>query len=139
MVLRGNRIVVPSKLRKRAVELAHVGHQGIVKTKILIHEKVWFPGMYKMVKDKVDNCLACQAVTPSKSSRIEPLQVIPLPSGLWKMLAMDFFGPFPSGDYLLVIIDEYSRFPEVEIVKSTSTKSVIPRLDRLHICKAGNP
>ena len=82
-----------------------------------------------MVKDKVDNCLACQGVTPSKSSRIEPLQMTPLPSGPWKMLAMDFFGPFPSGDYLLVVIDEY--IPEVEIVKSTSAKSVIPRLDAI--------
>ena len=31
VVLRGNKIVVPSKLRDRAVELAHVGHRGIVK------------------------------------------------------------------------------------------------------------
>ena len=102
MVLRGNRIIVPSKLRERAIDLAHVGHQGIVKTKSLICEKVWFPGIDKMVKDKVDNCLACQAETPRKSSRIEPLQMTPLPSGPWKMLAMDFLGPFPLGDYLLV-------------------------------------
>ena len=47
------------------------------------------------------------------------------------MLRMDFLGPFPSGDYLLVVIDEYNRFPEVEIVKSTSAKSVIPRLDAI--------
>ena len=84
-----------------------------------------------MVKDKVDNCLACQAVTPCKPSRVEPLQMTPLPSGPWKMLAMDFLGPFPLGDYLLVVIDEHSRFPEVEIVKSTSAKSVIPRLDAI--------
>ena len=35
------------------------------------------------------------------------------------------------GDYLLVVIDEYSRFPKVEIVKSTTAKSVIPRLDAI--------
>ena len=115
---------------------ACVRHQGIEKTKSLIREKGWFPGIDKMVKDKVDNCLASQAVTLSKSSRIEPLQMTPLPSRPWKMPAMDFLGPFPSGDYLLVVIDEYSRFPEVEIVKSTSAKSAIPRL---HICNAGNP
>ena len=138
VVLRGNRIVVPSKLREIAIELAHLGHQGIVKTKRLIREKVWFPGIDKMVKEKVDNCLACQAATPSKSSRIEPLQMTPLPSGLWKTLAMDFLGPFPSGDYLLVVIDEYSRFPQVEIVKSTSAKSIIPRLDAI-FARQGNP
>ena len=131
MVLRGNRIVVPSKLTAKAVQLAHVGHQGSVKTKSLIREKFWFPGIDKMVKDKVDNCLACQAVTLSKSSRIEPLQMTPLPSGPWKILAMDFLGPFPSGDYLLVVIDESSRFPEVEVVKSTLAKSVISRLDAI--------
>ena len=45
------------------------------------------------------------------------------------MLAMDFLGPFSSVDYLLVVIGEYSRFPKVEIVKSTSAKSIIPRLN----------
>ena len=55
-------------------------------------KKVWFPGIDKMVKDKVDNCLAFQAVTPSKSSRIELLQMTPLPSRPWKMTAMDFLG-----------------------------------------------
>ena len=35
-ILRGNRIVIPSTLRERVVDLAHVGHQGIVKTKCLI-------------------------------------------------------------------------------------------------------
>ena len=98
VVLRGNRIVVPSRVRASAVELAHVGHmhQGIVKTKSLYLEKVWFPGIDTMVKDKVDNCPACQAVTLSKSSRIKPLQMTLLPSGPSKMLAMDFLGPFPS-------------------------------------------
>ncbi|XP_044162834.1 uncharacterized protein LOC122947518 [Acropora millepora] len=72
VVLRGNGIVVPSKLGERAEDLAHVGHKGIVKTRSLIREKDWFPGIDKMVKDKVDNCLACQVVTPSKSSRVEP-------------------------------------------------------------------
>ena len=47
------------------------------------------------------------------------------------MLAMDFLGPFPLGDYLPVVTDEHGRFPEVEIVKSTSEKSVIPRLDAI--------
>ena len=73
-ILRGNRIVIPSTLRKRAVDLAHVGHQGIVKTKCLIREKVWFPSIDKMVKAKVDSCLPCQAANSSKLQRLEPLR-----------------------------------------------------------------
>ena len=38
-------------------ELAHLGHQGIVKTKQLIRDKVWFPGIDKLTEDKVNKTL----------------------------------------------------------------------------------
>ena len=44
VVLRMNRILILLTLRSRVVELAHLGHQGIVYTKQLIRDKVWFPG-----------------------------------------------------------------------------------------------
>ena len=52
-----------------------------------------------------------------------------LPGAPWKEVAIDFAGPFPSGDYITVVIDEFSRFPEVELHTSTSAKAVIPKLD----------
>ena len=47
LLLRRNRIVIPSNLRSKAVDLAHGGHQGIVKTKQLIRQSV-FPGTDKL-------------------------------------------------------------------------------------------
>ena len=44
---------------------------------------------------------------------------------------IDFYRPLPSGEYLLVLIDRYSRFPEVEIVKSTKASVIILKLDRI--------
>ena len=44
---------------------------------------------------------------------------------------MDFCGPYPTGETLMVVIDACSKFPEVEILKSTTTKVVTNRLDRL--------
>ena len=44
---------------------------------------------------------------------------------------VDFCGPFPTGEYLLVMIDAYSRFSEVEIVQSTAAKGTISKLDRI--------
>ena len=46
-------------------------------------------------------------------------------------LERSFAGPFPSGDYIMVVIDEFSRFPEVELLTSTSAKAVIPKLDAM--------
>ena len=60
VVLRKNRILIPPTLRSRAVELAHLGHQGIVKTKQLVRDKRWFPGIDKLTEDKVKNYLSCQ-------------------------------------------------------------------------------
>ena len=54
-----------------------------------------------------------------------------LPRGPWDKVSVDFSGPYPNGEYLLVVIDEYSRFPEIEIVRSTAGKSVIPKLHRI--------
>ena len=55
----------------------------------------------------------------------------PLPSAPWTKVAVDSARQFPSGDYIVVVTDEFSRFPEVEILTSTSAKVVIPKLDAI--------
>ena len=129
VLLKGTKIVIPLNMRKRVVSLAHQGHQGIVKTKALIRGKVWFPGIDNLVEETVKTCEACQVV--SKDVRLHPLQMSELPDYCWQKVSADFAGPFPSGDYALVIIDEYSRYPVVEIVKSTSSRVVIPVFDKI--------
>ena len=129
VILRNGLIVVPTSLRHKAVSIAHQGHQGLVKTKKLLREKIWFPGLDAMAKDMIDSCLACQANGPENNP--DPLQMSPLPPTPWHTVNMDFCGPFPMGEYLFVIIDAYSRFPEVEIVSSTSAATVIPKLNRV--------
>ena len=129
LLLRGERIVIPDKLRERIIELAHTSHQGIVKTKQFLRETVWFPGIDQMVERRIKDCLPCQATTAG--GHREPLKMTPLPDGPWKQVAIDFAGPFPGGEYILVVIDEYSRFPEVEILYSTSANATIPKLDAI--------
>jgi hypothetical protein len=47
-------------------------------------------------------------------------------------LNADFAGPIlPDGSYLLVIQDQHSRYPVVEIIHSTSADTVIPVFDRV--------
>ena len=129
LVLRGQRIVLPTELQQRAVQIAHEGHQGLVKTKKLLREKVWFPGIDKMAKNLIQNCVACQA--NSLPDHPQPLQMTPLPPKPWHTVNVDFCGPFPTGEYLLVVIDAYSRFPEVEIVHSTAGRGTLQKLDRI--------
>ena len=116
VVLRGTRVAVPSKLQQRVVNLAHEGHQGVVKTKALLVEK------------KVQSCCACLVSTPE--AKREPLLMSPLPKAPWSEVSMDF-AELPNSEYLLIITDDYSRYPVVETVKSTSANTVIPKVDKV--------
>ena len=84
---------------------------------------MWFTGIDALVEKKVKICLACQASTHPPKSYMEPQKMSKLPDGPWQKIAIDFCGPFPSGDYLLVAIYEFIWFPEVEVTKSTSAYS----------------
>ena len=126
--MRDTHIVIPSSLQKNIVDLAHMGHQGIVKTKALLREKVWFYNIDSLVEDTVKNCLTCQIAIPTFSQ--EPLRMSPLPRAPWTELSMEF-GQISPNQFLFVVVDEYSRFPFVEIVNSTSAHAVIPKLDSI--------
>jgi hypothetical protein len=54
-----------------------------------------------------------------------------LPDSVWTELSMDFCGPYPNRQYIMVVMDEYSRYPVVETLTTVSTKSVIPLLDKI--------
>ena len=126
-VLRGNRIVIPDALKKHLIELAHEGHQGLVKTRSLLRSKFWFPKMDTAVDQVVKRCFPCQIATPKPSREL--LKMTPLPDGPWQQVSIDFCEV--AGHYVLVVIDDYSRLPEVEIVHLTSAKVVFPELDRV--------
>ncbi len=128
VILCGTRIAVPSKLQECVVNLAHEGHQGVVKTKSLLREKVWFPGFDKMVEKKVQSCCACLVSMPE--SKREPLSMSPLPKAPSSEVSMDF-AELPNSEYLLIITDDYYRYPVVETVKSTSANTVIPKVDKV--------
>ena len=68
LVLRGTRIVLPSKLRSQAISLAHEGHLGIVGQKRNLRSKVWWPGINKAAEKFCKSCYGCQLVARKKST-----------------------------------------------------------------------
>ncbi len=125
LILRDHRIVIPERLQARTMAIAHEGHQGLVRTKKLLREKVWFPGIDRQAEIVLKDCLACQAMTASKQEA-DPPAMSDLPSAPWEKVSTDFWGPTPDGKYILLTLDEYSRFPLVDIVNTTAADTVIP-------------
>lgn len=59
---------------------------------------------------------------------MEPVKVTELPQRLWDTVEVDFCGPFPNNNYAFFLIHQYSRYPEVEFIRSISIKPVLKQL-----------
>jgi len=126
VLLRGDRIVPPSALRARILELAHEGHPGMDRMKQRLRTKVWWPRIDSEVEKFVKACSSCLAV--SRPPNPLPITTTQLPCRPWEYVAMDFLGPLPSGKYVFVIVDYFSRFMEVFFAPSTSTEFTLKLL-----------
>ena len=98
---------------------------------------MWFPNLNKKVREVIDRCNACQAT--GQQNPPEPMRITPTPDTPWHTVAIDFKGSVPNtSEYLLVVTDVYSKYPEVEVVRSTEGKTVIPQLNKI-FARHGNP
>lgn len=61
-----------------------------------------------------------------------------MPEKPWQDLALDLMGPMPTGEYLVVLIDYYSRWIEVDVSRSTTSETIIKMLDA-HFVRYGIP
>ncbi|KAG6454310.1 hypothetical protein O3G_MSEX008647 [Manduca sexta] len=123
ILLRGTRIVIPGSLRQRVLEAAHEGHPGIVSMKARLRTKVWWPRIDTDAERFVKACRGCTLV--SNPTPPHPMKRRSLPNEPWVDVAVDFMGPLPSQDYLLIIIDYYSRYKEIKIMRSITAADTI--------------
>ena len=130
LIVRGEQqqLLIPEELRPAAVQLAHEGHLlGEDKTLGLLRETCWFPGMGHMVKEYVQSCLPCMASLPGTSQ--EPMKATPVPERPWQHIHADFKGPIGGKYYLHTFIDQYTKYPVVDVCTSTSWEQMEPMLE----------
>ena len=53
LIMRGERIVIPEKIRRHMVKIVHEGHQRIDRTKQVLHAHVGFSGIDAIVKKHI--------------------------------------------------------------------------------------
>ena len=107
LVLRRNRIVIPSKLRKKAVDATHRGHQGIVKTLKAANQRQSVVPRNRQASSRKGQTLPFISSCFTQITTARTALNDSLPSAPWKKVAVGFAGPFPSGDYIMVVTDEF--------------------------------
>ena len=119
-------------MRKRILDTAQQRHLKIIKTKGILIEKIWWPGIDQDVEYLIKRCHSCQVTSTSQANNMSvPITPTEIPENLWDMLAMDLKGPYPAVDYLLVLIDYRSRYPCVIQLTHVTTRNVITELHKV--------
>ena len=114
--------MLPKELQAAAIQLAPEGHLGQEITLGLLRETSWFSGLSQRVKEYISSCIPCLAATPGTPR--EPLKPITILEKHWRRVHADFKGPIAKRYYLHTIIDQYSKYPVVEVCSSTDWESM---------------
>lgn len=124
-LLWGNRVVIPSSLRREVMLLLHANHPGITAMKAIARSFVWWPNLDKEIELCVQACNACQIHrnNPPKA----PIQKMEGPINPWSTLHLDFAGPF-RGKVFLVVVDAMSKWVEVKIMSNQTSSETIRAL-----------
>ena len=127
MLYEGHRIVVPAGSQQKILQLLHLPHSGIVKTKKAATQRYYFAGMTGRIEQMVQGCATCQLYGASKPVD-PPIQTKP-EKGPMERIGVDLFKY--SGDTYLVMIDYFSHFPLIKkFGKSSSTAKVIKAMGK---------
>ena len=118
-----NRIIVPQTERLETLRLIHEGHLGITKCLERARRAVWWPAMSEAVSEMVKNCTTCKL--HSKTTP-EPLRPTATPDRPWQVVGSDLF--YHKGQCFLLLVDYYSRYPEVCKLESETANEVIKQM-----------
>ena len=122
-----DRIFVPKILRKKVLTSTHYGHQGMENMLNKLLADYFWPKMKHDVHDFVRNCRICSLVKPKfVNAELKPY----LLDAPMQLVVTDYIGPLPSDKgyrYILVIMDAFSRFPEMYPVRDLTTATLISK------------
>ena len=137
IVLKSERIVLPSSLQSTAIELAHRGsHPAQSSMERRLRSHFFFHEMGEKVNKFLASCLLCNTFSDKKTT--EPVGRHEVPSKCWNTVAVDLFGPMPSKNHVVVVQDLASKFPAAKLVTSTGADKVLPALSDIYN-NYGNP
>ena len=121
-IIWGQRVIIPQTLRRDVFQELHVSHPAITRIKDLSRSYVWCPNMDESIETTVNNCSICQSMRNLADKA--PYHPWVFPSAPWTRNHIDCLGHV-NGNKYFVIVDAYSKFPEVVKMKSITSSCTI--------------
>lgn len=137
---------VPPSCRLRVLDMAHLmmpmWHPRVTKMTKHIERVYKWKGLAKDVQDYVRSCLYCQRTCPGMGIRNYPQYCHPV-DGPFQVVYVDLFGPVvwlgEEEVFLLVMIDNFTKWVEIGIVKHKSTAEISEVLLSQWVARFGSP
>ena len=92
------------------------GHQGINKTKELLEQKFYQPGISTNIREYVTMCSICQNIAIPRHKPYGKLELLLVPFGLQQEVLLDFITQLPRSyigtteyNAILVVVDHYTK------------------------------
>ncbi|XP_029182414.2 uncharacterized protein K02A2.6-like [Acropora millepora] len=134
VIFRGQRMVIPSSLRRDMKQKLHASHLGVESCLRRARETIFWPGMSNEIKEMVATCETCRKY--ERSNQKEPLMPHEIPSRPWEQVGVDLF-ELDQKQYMITV-DYYSNFWEIDHLKSTTSTSIVLKLKN-HFARHGCP
>jgi len=127
-LLLGLKVVIPKKYYSSVLNLLHEGHPGITRMKSLSRLHVWWPTINTDIEQTVRSCSNCQEA--ARDPVRVPLHQWDTPRNPWQRLHIDYAGPY-RGTMWLLVIDAYSKWPEVHAMSATTAQATVQQLRKI--------
>ena len=139
-----NLYCVPTSSIFKVIDTIHVNkalHLGHDKTYHMIKENYWFPNMAEIVKDRVQSCITCFKVNVSRMQKQIPRMGGEIFTHPNIMVSYDILKISKEQQYgeVLVMVDSFSKWTAISVIKDGSAQSVAKALVRDWIAIHGVP
>lgn len=138
------RLAIPTRrlqtrIMKEHHDLPISGHKGVSHTYRSLRSQYFWPGMKSDIIRFIASCPNCQLTKPAHQLTPGLLVPLPIPSGRWTSVSMDFIVGLPttpSGhDALFVVVDRFTKRCHLIACKSTDTAEQTAALYCQHVLK----
>ena len=138
-------IYIPSSklVKQKILEELHdsqtAGHLGYQKTVDSVKRAFWWRGITEDIKDYVFSCQKCQEMKALKQAPAGLLQPLPIPSGKWRDLSMDFITELPKStkgnDAIMTVVDRATKMTHLIATRTDVSAPEVAELFKDNIWK----
>jgi hypothetical protein len=122
----GIRVVILKSLQQKVLRELHVGHFGITRMKALARSFCYWKGIDHDIENLVRSCRNCcmNCCMNQNNADKNPSHPWEYPGRPWQRIHIDYAAPFMQHNFL-VIVDAYTKWPEIFPTSATNTQATI--------------